>query len=77
MEVKKSPKANLNGWSNIFFLEGLALMLFISWRAMEWQSTERQEISLEDLALQSEFEDEIPITEVADMPPPPPPPPRL
>ncbi|MEP2937382.1 MAG: energy transducer TonB [Gilvibacter sp.] len=75
MEVKKSPKANLNGWSNIFFLAGLALMLFISWRAMEWQSTEKQEISIEDLALQSEFEDEIPITEVADMPPPPPPPP--
>lgn len=75
MEIKKNPKANLNGWSNIFFLSGLALMLFISWRAMEWQTTEKQELSTDALALQSEFEDEIPITEVTEMPPPPPPPP--
>jgi protein TonB len=74
MEIKKNPKANLNGWSNIFFLSGLALMLFISWRAMEWQSSEKQDLSLQELSLDSEFEDEIPITEVADMPPPPPPP---
>ncbi len=40
---------------------------------MEWQSTEKQDLDFSSIDLQSELENEIPITEITDMPPPPPP----
>lgn len=77
MEVKKNPKANLNGWSNIFFLSGLAFMLFISWQAMELDFNNNTSLSDQILNIDSELEEEIPITEVMNTPPPPPPPPQV
>ncbi len=75
MEVKKNPKLNLNKWSGIFFQAGLALMLLISWQAMELESSNKSGISADLLSIESELEEEIPITEALNTPPPPPPPP--
>ena len=77
MEIKKNPKANLNNWSSVFFLTGLALMLFISWQAMEWESSNNSGVQADLLSLDSEFEDDIPITEQIQNTPPPPPPPQV
>lgn len=77
MEIKKNPKVKLSGWSNIFFLFGLALMLFISWRAMEWETKEKLDLSYTELDLEAEYQDDIPITEVLENAPPPPPPPAI
>lgn len=77
MEVKKNPKVKISGWSHTFFLFGLALMLFISWRAMEWESQEKVDLSFTELDLEAEYQDDIPITEVLENAPPPPPPPAI
>lgn len=77
MEVKKNPKVKLSGWSNIFFLFGLALMLFISWRAMEWETKQDLDLSFTEIDMEAEFQDDIPITEVIENAPPPPPPPAI
>jgi protein TonB len=74
MEPKKNPKADLKQWSGVYFLAGLALMLFFSWQAIEWKSYDR-DLSLDTLNVGDELEEDIPITEILTPPPPPPPPP--
>lgn len=77
MEVKKNPKVKISGWSHTFFLFGLALMLFISWRALEWETAEKVDLSFAEIDLEAEFQDDIPITEITENAPPPPPPPAI
>ncbi|WP_435579862.1 energy transducer TonB [Gilvibacter sp.] len=77
MEIKKNPKVKISGWSHIFFLFGLALMLFLSWRALEWETKEQSALSFTEIDLEAEFQDDIPITEIIDNAPPPPPPPTI
>lgn len=77
MEVKKNPKVKISGWSHTFFLFGLALMLFISWRALEWETAEKIDLSFAEIDLEAEFQDDIPITEITENAPPPPPPPAI
>ena len=38
MQIKKNPKADLSKNSNLYFAIGLAVILFISWRAIEWKT---------------------------------------
>ena len=38
MEPKKNPKKDLGRRSVLFFQLGLILMLFITWRAIEWEN---------------------------------------
>jgi periplasmic protein TonB len=75
MQVKKNPKADIGNWSSIFFLSGLALMLFISWQGVEWKSYESSNDSTNLLVVDDNLEKEIPITQQNIPPPPPPPPP--
>ncbi len=77
MEVKKNPKVNLDSWSSIFMLLGLALMLFFSWRAVEWKTYDRTEIAGDVLVVGDDLELDIPTTEQLVTPPPPPPPPPV
>ncbi len=77
MEVKKNPKVKISGWSHTFFLFGLALMLFISWRALEWETAEKVDLSFAEIDLEAEYQDDIPITEITENAPPPPPPPAI
>ena len=75
MEPKKNPKSDLSRWSNIFLLAGLALMLLISWRAVEWKSYDKSDLAGDILDVGDDLEEEIPITQQVPPPPPPPPPP--
>jgi periplasmic protein TonB len=75
MKPKKNPKVDLSRWSNIFLLIGLALMLFISWRAVEWKFYDKSDLVGDVLDIGDDLEDDIPITQQLIQPPPPPPPP--
>jgi len=75
MELKKNPKSDLSRWSNIFLLAGLALMLLISWRAVEWKSYDKSDLAGDVLDVGYDLDEEIPITQQVTPPPPPPPPP--
>ena len=74
MELKKNPKADLTKNSNLYFAIGLALVMFITWRAIEWKKYEKNEAFEYAMNVDDELEEEIPITEQINTPPPPPPP---
>jgi periplasmic protein TonB len=78
MELKKSPKADLENKRNIFVQLGLVIALGITLFAFEWTTKVEQVSSLGTIAEQ-EVEDEIiPITRQEEVkPPPPPPPPKV
>ena len=75
MQIKKNPKVDLQKNSSLYFVIGLCLMLFISWRAIEWKSYEKDLYDYKSLNVQDDEDEEIPITEQIKTPPPPPPPP--
>ena len=75
MQIKKNPKADLTKNSNLYFAIGLAVILFISWRAIEWKTYDRSGYGYEALNIDDDDDEEIPITEQIKTPPPPPPPP--
>ena len=58
-----------------FFAFGLTLVLFISWRAIEWRQYDRSNFDYAALNVDEDDDEEIPITEQIKPPPPPPPPP--
>ncbi len=74
MEVKKNPKVDLRQWSNIFFLTGLAIMLGLSYLAIESKSYDKVTADREEISVGNDIEHDIPITQLATPPPPPPPP---
>lgn len=70
MEIKKSPKANLENKKLLFKETGLIIALLVVLGAFEW-STKEKEVSLLDEQNQVVVEDEVvPITQ--ETPPPPP-----
>ena len=75
MESKKSPKADLTKNSTFYFAVGLCLMLFISWRLVEWKTYDKTTIDIGILDIQDDDDEEVPLTEQLKTPPPPPPPP--
>ena len=46
MQIKKNPKADLTKNSNLYFAIGLAVILFISWRAIEWKTYDRSDMDM-------------------------------
>lgn len=72
MEIKKNPKYELSRYSPIYFQIGIALMLLISWRALEFKSFDSSNLTsiFEDNS--SLIEEVIPITDPLVIPPPPP-----
>lgn len=78
MEVKKTPKADLENKRNIFVQIGLVAALGIVLMAFNIHEQVKEAVSLGDLEAQ-EVEDEIiPITRPEEIkPPPPPPPPKV
>ena len=74
METKKYPKADLNRDSGLYFVIGLTLILFITWRAMEYKSYNSDTEFVQILEMQSELKEDVPITEQIKTTPPPPPP---
>ncbi len=76
MEIKKSPKANLENYSKLFMLLGLLFALFVVYEGIEYKA--KYEVAdLGDGSAEEELEEEIPITqqEIEEIKPPPPPPP--
>lgn len=74
MELKKSPKADLEKTRNVFLLIGLVVSLGVAVAAIEYRTYEKGPMDLG--VLDVDIEDEIiPITEREQKPPPPPPPP--
>ena len=74
MERKKNPKVDLSKNSGLYFSIGLALILFISWQAIEWKTYDKDLYGYEALSVDEEDDEEIPITEQLKTPPPLPPP---
>lgn len=75
MQLKKNPNADLRKNSSLYFAIGLALVLFISWRAIEWKTYDKTGYGYESLNVEDDDDEEVPITEQIKTPPPPPPPP--
>ena len=75
MELKKNPKANVGRNSTLYFLIGLALMLFLTNYAINYKTYDKTVVDIGQLNLDEELEEEVPITEQLQTPPPPPPPP--
>ncbi len=76
MEIKKSPKANLENYTKLFMLLGLLFALFVVYKGIEYKAPYVVD-NLGDGSEQEEIEEEIPITEqiIEEVKPPPPPPP--
>ncbi len=70
MEIKKSPKANLENKKLLFTEIGLIISLLVVWLAFEWSTTDKQVSVFEETAEVVEAEEMIPITQ--ETPPPPP-----
>ncbi|WP_299115790.1 energy transducer TonB [uncultured Winogradskyella sp.] len=75
MEHKKNPKSDVSRNSSLFFAVGLALMLGISYMAINFKTYDKKDVVADTLNLDDELEEEIPITQQLITPPPPPPPP--
>jgi protein TonB len=78
MEVKKSPKADLESRKSVFMQIGLVVVLSLVFIAFEWTSTEtdvNEGFRIEEEEVEEEI---IPITTQDEVkPPPPPPPPKV
>ena len=75
MQPKKNQKVDLSKNSSLYFVIGLAFILFISCQAIEWKTYDKSLYGYEALNVEDEDDEEIPITEQLKTPPPPPPPP--
>ncbi len=74
MELKKSPKADLENKKFIFWEIGLAVALLLTFLAFEWKVDTAQAETFQTLADEEAEEEIIPITRAQLKPPPPPPP---
>lgn len=74
MDIKKSPKANLEAKKLLFIQIGLIISLSIVLLAFEYKSYGKREIELQQQIIDDTPEEIIPITEQKVKPPPPPPP---
>ena len=59
----------------MFFQIGMIVMLFITWRAIEWKTYDKEAIDTGMVDMDAFEEEDVPITELNTPPPPPPPPP--
>ena len=75
MKAKKNPNVDLNKNSSLYFVTGLAFILFITWQAIEWKTYDKSLYGYEALDVEDDDDEEIPITEQIKTPLPPPPPP--
>ncbi|MEK6153294.1 energy transducer TonB [Flavobacteriaceae bacterium 3-367] len=75
MKPKKNPKADLNRDSGLFFVIGLTVVLFLTWRALEMKTYDKDQQIVEMIQVIDELKnEEAPKTENVKAPPPPPPP---
>ena len=78
MELKKSPKADLESKRNVYLMVGLVVSLGIILLAFEWTAKPSKADSLGSINALDVEEEIIPITREQEIkPPPPPPPPKV
>jgi periplasmic protein TonB len=78
MDLKKSPKVELENKKNVFFMIGLVVALGVTLLAFEWTTKPSKAESLGSVQTQQVDEEMIPITREQEVkPPPPPPPPKV
>jgi periplasmic protein TonB len=75
MEVKKSPKADLENKRNVLLMLGLVVALGLILAAFEYTTAPTKTESLGQIEMQEVEEEIIPITREQEVQPPPPPPP--
>ena len=75
MEVKKSPKADLEGGIGMSILMGMIVGLAVLFVGFEWGSKDVQVVTADEGVADIIAEEEIEITRPENTPPPPPPPP--
>lgn len=75
MEIKKTPGADIRQYSLLFFQLGMVLMLFFTWRGMEWKSFDRANLDGGTVLVSDLLDEDVPIMDLPNTPPPPPPPP--
>lgn len=75
MEPKKNKKADVTRNSKLYLAVGLALMLFVTYQAINHKTYDKEAIDIGQLNLEDEIEEEVPMTQQLQTPPPPPPPP--
>lgn len=74
MEPKKNPKADVGRNSGLYFVIGLALVMLIVWRGLEWKKYDKANDYDIALSVEDQLDEEVPMTEQIKTPPPPPPP---
>lgn len=74
MIPKKNPKADLNKDSSLFFVIGLTIVLFVTWRALEYKTYQKDDVVFELMDVPADLKEDVPVTESIKTPPPPPPP---
>ena len=75
MEIKKSPKADLENKRNTYVLIGLVLALSFMYICFEWTESEVKKMDATQFTQAIELEEEIAPQSVQQNTPPPPPPP--
>jgi protein TonB len=75
MELKKTPKADLELKKNVFFMLGLVVSLGLMLLAFEWTAKPEKADSLGTVGAVNVEEEIIPVTREQEIKPPPPPPP--
>jgi protein TonB len=63
MQLKKNPKVDLSRNSSLYFVIGLCLVLFVTWRLIERKTYEKNSFDYEALNVEDTDDEEIPITE--------------
>lgn len=74
MEPKKNPKADVGRNSGLYFVIGLALVMLLVWRGLEWKKYDKSNDYDIALNIEDQLDEEVPMTEQIKTPPPPPPP---
>lgn len=74
MEPKKNPKADLTRNSSLYFVIGLAIVMFLVWRGLEWKTYDKSNDYDISMNVDDDLDEEVPMTEQLKTPPPPPPP---
>ena len=71
MEVKKNPNADIGRNSSLYFAIGLALMVFLSYGAINYKVYDKSALDLDKVSMDALDEEEVPVTEQVVPPPPP------
>ena len=74
MELKKNPQADLSRNSGLYFVIGLTIVLFTTWRLLEHKTYESDKEYVNVLNVNDTMDEEVPITQTVRTTPPPPPP---